>query len=108
MKRTNTAAKSPSPPLNHPTHRLTIRALIAVGVPVAVLVIGTICPRSDRVEMQNGDRYFGRVLSLNTNTLILQSDVFGTVHLPRGKVALITLGADIPANVPGALSSPNS
>jgi len=73
-----------------------------------VLVIGTICPRSDRVEMQNGDRYFGRVLSLNSNTLVLQSDVVGTVHLPRAKVALIALGADTPTNAAGALSSPNS
>ncbi len=43
--------------------------------------------------MQNGDRYVGKVVSLNTNTLVLQSDVLGTVHLPRGQVALITLGA---------------
>ena len=108
MTRTNTAAKNPSPPLDYPARRLTIRAPIAVGVAVAVLVVGTICPRSDRVEMQNGDRYFGRVLSLNTNTLVLQSDVVGRVNLPRGKVALITLGADIPTNAPGAPTSPNS
>src|SRR5436309_4215303 len=108
MTRTNTAAKRPSPPLNHPARRLTVRAPIAVGVAVAVLVIGTICPRSDRVEMQNGDRYFGRVLSLNSNTLVLQSDVVGTVHLPRAKVALIALGADTPTNAAGALSSPSS
>jgi hypothetical protein len=47
---------------------------------------------ADQVEMQNGDRYAGHVLSLNTNTVVLQSDVLGTLRLPRAKVAAITLG----------------
>jgi len=67
-----------------------------------------IYPRGDRVEMQNGDRYFGRVLSLNTNTLVLRSEVVGEVRLPRGKVALIVLGADTPTNAASALAFPNS
>ena len=55
--------------------------------------------RADQVEMQNGDRYAGHVLSLNTNTVVLQSDVLGTLRLPRTKVAVITLGS-MPANSP--------
>ena len=50
--------------------------------------------RADQVEMQNGDRYVGHVLSLNTNTIVLQSEVLGTLRLPRAKVAVITLGTD--------------
>src|SRR6185295_10425657 len=50
--------------------------------------------QADQIQMRNGDRYAGRVLSLDTNTLILQSDVLGTVHLPREKVALVSLGSD--------------
>jgi len=49
--------------------------------------------QADQVEMQNGDRYVGKVLSLNGDTLVLQNEVLGTVRLPRGKVATISLGA---------------
>lgn len=107
MTRVLTAAKKPSPHRNQPVRRLAPRAPIAAGAAVALLVIGMICPLGDRVEMQNGDRYFGRVLSLNTNTLVMQSDLVGTVHLPRGKVALIVLGVDTPTNAAGARPSPN-
>ena len=55
---------------------------------------------ADQVELQNGDRYVGHVLSLNSNSVVLQSELLGTLRLPRSKVAVITLG---PA---GATSSP--
>jgi hypothetical protein len=42
--------------------------------------------------MRNGDRYVGRVLSLDPGALVVQSDVLGTVKLPRDKVAHITFG----------------
>ena len=68
-----------------------------------------LCLRADQVEMQNGDRYVGAVLSLNTNVLVLQNDVLGTVKLPRGKVARITLGpvatAEAGLQTPGTNSS---
>ena len=48
---------------------------------------------ADQVEMQTGDRYFGNVLSLSSNILVLQNEVLGTVRLPRDKVSLITLGS---------------
>ena len=31
--------------------------------------------RADQVEMQNGDRYVGKVLLLNADTLVVDSDV---------------------------------
>lgn len=40
--------------------------------------------------MLNGDRYVGRVLGLGAETLTLQSDVLGTVKLPREKIAGIS------------------
>jgi hypothetical protein len=46
----------------------------------------------DQIEMQNGDRYVGKVLSLNSNTLVVQNDVLGMLRLPRDKVAVITFG----------------
>jgi hypothetical protein len=69
---------------------------------LAVLLISSVpgLVSADQVEMQNGDRYVGKVLSLNTNALVLQSDVLGTVTLPRAKVALVSLGTVIPTNRP--------
>src|SRR6266550_7083818 len=54
--------------------------------------------QADQIEMQNGDRYAGTVLTLTTNHVVLQSDVLGIVNLPRGKVTTITLGVVAPAN----------
>ena len=62
---------------------------------------------ADQVEMQNGDRYAGQVLSLNTNTIVLQSDVLGTLRLPRARVAAITLGAGSVTNSPPSPSLTN-
>jgi hypothetical protein len=70
---------------------------------VAALLIVPGLVFADQVEMQNGDRYVGKVLSLNTNALVLQSDVLGTVTLPRGKVSLVSLGTVIPTNRPVAV-----
>src|SRR5262249_34935672 len=51
------------------------------------------CPlRGDQIEMQNGERYLGTVLSLTNDTVVVQSDLLGTVRLPRSKVTVITLG----------------
>jgi len=57
--------------------------------------------------MQNGDLYYGRVLSLDTNTLVLRSDVLGTIRLPRGKVTLITLGPGAATNFTRQSSATN-
>ena len=70
-----------------------------------ILFLATICLRADQVEMQNGDRYLGTVLSLDTNTLVLRSTVLGTVSLPRSQVALITLGSSGATNFTGAASA---
>jgi hypothetical protein len=46
--------------------------------------------RADEIEMLNGDRYVGRVVGLGAETLTLQSEVLGTLKLPREKIAGIT------------------
>jgi hypothetical protein len=53
---------------------------------------------ADQVDTQNGERYVGKVISINAETLVLQSEVLGTVRLPRSKVAHITLGTNLPAS----------
>jgi len=52
---------------------------------------GGVC--ADQVEMQNGDRYAGTVLSLDANSVVLRSEVLGKVSLPRSQVAHIVLGS---------------
>lgn len=59
----------------------------------SLLLAAAVFPAAaDQVEMQNGDRYLGRVISLNEDALILQSEFLGKVTLPRSRIAIITLG----------------
>jgi hypothetical protein len=62
---------------------------------------------ADQVQMRNGDQYFGNVISLNKDTLVIQSDVLGTVRLPRGKVAFVDFGASPLAQSP-AITTPTN
>jgi hypothetical protein len=72
----------------------------AVTVWAGLLLGGLTCGlRADVVEMQNGDRYVGQVLSLTAETLVIQGEVLGKLELPRGKVAVIGLGANAVTNL---------
>ena len=57
---------------------------------------------ADQVEMKNGDRYIGQVVSLSTDTLVLKNEILGTIKLPREKVSQLTLGTNAVATVPRA------
>jgi hypothetical protein len=61
---------------------------------------------ADQVEMKNGDRYNGRVLSLTPDSVVLQNDVLGKITLPRAKISLLSVGG--PAVAPPSNSSPSS
>jgi len=63
-----------------------------------VLIFTAAALRADQVQMQNGDRYAGKIVSLNSNSVVLESDVLGKVSLPRDKVAGITVGAAVAAS----------
>jgi hypothetical protein len=63
---------------------------------------------ADQVEMLNGDRYVGKIISLNTNTLVFQNEILGTVRLPCSKMARVTFGTNLITNgVPPAPASPS-
>jgi hypothetical protein len=64
--------------------------------------------RADQVEMQNGDRYSGKVLSLTPDKLVLQSEVLGKVTLPRARVALVTVGTNAATSLPPAAAQTNN
>src|SRR5205814_144005 len=67
--------------------------------------------RADQVEMQNGDRYNGRVLSMSADTVLFQSEVLGKIKLPRKNIANLAVSANagasaISTNVSGITSLP--
>src|SRR5215469_14784891 len=69
---------------------------------VGVLFIFAVAPllRADVLEMQNGDRYSGKVLSMSANIIVLNSEVLGRINVPRSKVASMTFGTNsTPASV---------
>jgi hypothetical protein len=81
--------------------RAGISALLA-----AAMILGNVFgARADQLEMINGDHYTGKVLSLNTNTIVWQSEMFGRVTLPREKVATIKLGSGAATNLPPITSA---
>jgi hypothetical protein len=104
MKRSASFIKKAIITVAHPDRRHRIRAVFYVSGAVLWLLAGSFPAGADQVEMQNGDHFAGQVLSLSTNVLVLQSDLLGTLSLPRAKVAVITLGADPTTSSP-ALSS---
>lgn len=53
---------------------------------------------ADQVLMQNGDRYNGKILSVSTNAVVLQSDVLGSVTFSRDKVASMGFGSVVATN----------
>jgi uncharacterized protein len=74
-------------------------AVALVGAALALFVAAGPL-RADQVELKNGDRYIGHVLSLNSNSVVVQSDVLGTLRLPRNRVTVITLGPVPATNSP--------
>jgi hypothetical protein len=80
-------AARPNLPARHNLRALAAMACAALALSAAT---GRLC--ADQVEMQNGDRYAGTVLALDSNSVVLRSEVLGKVSLPRSQVALITLG----------------
>jgi uncharacterized protein len=84
----------------HKSRSLPMRSGVALFCAALVLFAAPGRLRADQVEMQNGDRYAGQVVSLNTNTVVLQSDALGTLRLPRANVAAITIGPGPALNLP--------
>jgi hypothetical protein len=72
-----------------------------------LLASAILAVRSDVVECQNGDRYNGRVLTVDESTVKLTNEITGILNIPRGKVATISFGsAKSPKAALGAASTP--
>jgi len=52
------------------------------------------CANADQVNMQNGECYIGKVVTLSNETVVVQSEVLGTLKVPKSKIASITFGAN--------------
>ncbi len=59
---------------------------------ICLLVLLPVVLKGDLLEMTNGDRYAGKVISVSQTNLTFQSEVQGAVNVPRGKVARISFG----------------
>ena len=61
--------------------------------------------RADVLEMQNGDRYSGKVISVSPDTVVLTNEVLGKITVPRGKVTNLSMGTNAVApGMPGNLA----
>jgi hypothetical protein len=57
------------------------------------LIIGALSLRADLVECENGDRYNGKVLLVDEQSVKLQNEIAGTLTIPRSKVVTISFRA---------------
>jgi len=75
--------------------------LLLVTSGLIFIFVAALVLRADEVDMQNGDRYFGRVSSVSADTLVLESDVLGKINIPRKKVTNVAFSttAVVPASV---------
>ena len=95
---------------------MKIKLLLALSGMIFIAAPG---PRADVVEMQNGDRYVGRVLSVSADAVVLESEVLGKITVPRKNVSGLAFGTNavptkaagdvatvsVPTNFPAAPSS---
>ena len=54
---------------------------------------------ADQVELQNGDRFSGRVLSVSADAVVLENDALGKITVPRQKIARLAFGTNAVAPV---------
>lgn len=57
----------------------------------------TLALSADEVDLQNGDRYFGTVMTVTADTVVLDGEVLGKITVPRQKVAKLTFATNAPA-----------
>jgi hypothetical protein len=68
-----------------------------VRIGIILLFVAAPWLRADEVAMKNGDRYFGRVLSVTADTVVLESEILGVINVPRKKVTSLALGTNAAA-----------
>ena len=67
---------------------------------MAALVLPTTFLCADVIECDNGDRYHGKVLSMDDKKVTLQNEITGTLQIPRARI--VTLSFREKTTVPAA------
>jgi hypothetical protein len=69
---------------------------------VAGLIFFVSFIQADIVECDNGDRYHGKVLSMDEKQVTLQNEIAGTLKIPRQRIISLSFRekAVVPANIP--------
>lgn len=80
--------------------------LSLLGIVLSSAVLWAQSSHADQIEMINGDRYVGRVVSLGADHLVVESEMLGTVKLPRSRISTITLSSPAAARTTNAAVSP--
>jgi hypothetical protein len=86
--------------------------ILFISSGILFLSVAVLRLSADEVDMQNGDRYFGKVLSVSADVVVLQSEVLGKINVPRKNVASLAFGTNavtaisVATNPPAALSAP--
>jgi len=65
----------------------------------------TLWLRADQLEMQNGDRLSGKVLSVSAEAVVLQSETLGKITVPRKKVTSLAFGTNTFSSIVGNIPS---
>lgn len=83
---------------------MTTRINLLSALP-GILLLCILAPRlrADVLEMQNGDRYSGKILSVSGETVMLDSELLGKIAVPRNKVATVAFGTNAAAPTMGSL-----
>lgn len=82
--------------------RVSIAAILMAGL------IGAPNLWADSVRLTNGDTLVGKVMSLDAKQLVLNSENFGEMKIPRDKVEIIGLGEVSLAPPPAAAGTPSA
>ncbi len=85
-----------------------VRTGVALGVVLLLLEAGVSRLCADQVQMVTGDQYFGHVVSVSADTVVLQSQVLGTLRLPRTKVAQVSFGTNPLTNAVAGIARTNA
>ncbi len=71
-----------------------MKAMLKVFFSVTMILTATHL-WADQVELQNGDRLSGKVLSVTASTVILETDMLGRVSVPRKNISVLTMGNSV-------------
>lgn len=68
------------------------------AIAMALVAAAMLPAKADVIELINGDHYRGKVVVMDSNYVVFNSEIQGQVHLPRIKVAQITF-VEVPPRI---------